>query len=197
MADIETITIRKATQKDAADLAIIDNMSSHGMSLAFWQHAVKSGEAEDPLVFARERFADKSSVFGWNNALIAENGKEVLGAVTLYEMTEPDEDVDEIKRVFPDFIPVFDLFAEAVGDWFVDSLGVFPLARGTGIGRKLLSEGLKKGSKSGFKSAGLVVESNNASAVALYKAQAFEVVKSLPMTGTKTKGDWLLMKAEI
>ena len=72
MTGKDAITIRPAGRSDAADLAIIDNMASHGLSLAFWQRAVERGEAEDPLSFARERFADQNAVFGWSNALVAE-----------------------------------------------------------------------------------------------------------------------------
>lgn len=189
-----TFTLRKATPKDAADLAIIDNMASHGMSLAFWKHAVEEGEADDPLVFARERFADGDSIFGWNNAMIAEDETGVLGAVTAYEMPEPDEEVDEIKRVFPDFVPVFDLFGEAVGDWFIDSLGTFPQARKRGIGGALVDEVLKRGADLEFGQTALVVESENRDAVKLYSDRKFETVKRLPMAGADAEGDWLLMK---
>ena len=191
----EPITIRKATQKDAADLAIIDNMASFGMSLAFWQHAVTTGEAEDVLVFARERFADKGSIFGWKNAFVAENENEGLGAVTVYEMPEPDDEIDEIKRLFPRFVPVFELFGETVGDWFIDSLGVFPQARGNGIGGRLVNWALERSKEQNYKTAALVVESDNEPAVALYEAKGFSKMKSLPKIEEDAKGEWLLMKA--
>lgn len=193
-----TITLRKATPKDAADLAIIDNMASHGMSLQFWQHAVIEGEAEDPLVFARERFADPQSPFGWANAMVAQSQSgELLGALTAYVMPAPDDEVDEIKRLFPEFAPVFELFGYAVGDWFIDSLGIFPQGRGRGVARTLVQRALENGRLQGMKHAALVVESENQTAFRLYEALGFESVRSLPMVGKQSQGEWLLMKRSL
>ena len=41
------LAIRPARQSDAADLAILDNIAGHGISLWFWQGAVERGEASD------------------------------------------------------------------------------------------------------------------------------------------------------
>lgn len=195
MTDIGPFTLRKATQKDAADLAIIDNMSSAGLSFEFWLHAVRKGEAENPLVFARQRFADSGSIFGWRNAIVAENETGVLGAITAYEMTEPDDETDEMKRVFPGFVPVFELFEEAVHEWFIDSLGVFPEARNLGIAGRLLDAAMAEGRNRGYRVSSLVVESDNRPAIRIYENKGYVRTSSLPRTGADAEGDWWLMKA--
>ena len=189
-----TITLRKATPKDAADLAIIDNMASRGMSLAFWQHAVTNGEGEDALVFARERFEDEASIFGWKNATVAEDKVGILGAVTTYQMEEPDDDIELIKKLFPSFVPVFELFAKAVGDWFIDSLGTFTKAREQGVADRLVDQALTNGRNAGLDTVALVVESENKPALRLYEKKQFESVESLPMIGENANGNWLLLK---
>ena len=199
MTGKDAITIRPAGRNDAADLAIIDNMASHGLSLAFWQKAVERGEGEDPLSFARERFADENAVFGWSNALVADEDGRIIGGCTGYEVENGEEAVDDFKSSFPAFVPVFELFARAEGDWFVDSMGVYPSARGRGIAGRLLDSCLARGRERGYSRVSLVVESDNEPAVRLYRSRNFETRDSLPFAGGQDgkTGDWLLMSAEI
>ncbi len=197
MNNYTAITIRPAEKRDAADLAIIDNMSSAGLSFEFWLHAVRKGEAENPLVFARQRFADSNSIFGWSNAFVAENDTEILGAITAYEMPGPDEESEEMKRLFPGFIPIFELFANATHDWFIDSIGVFPEARGRKIADRLLDTALAKGRNRGYPVSSLVVEGDNRPAIRLYEKNGFYRTCSLPKTGNGEQGEWWLMKAEL
>ncbi len=193
MGEIATISIRPAQRRDAADLLIIDNLSSHGLSLSFWQHAVSEGEAEDPLVYARERFANENSVFGWTNAWVAELDGEFAGSVTAYRMPEPDEDVSQIKQLFPGFVPVFELFAQVVGEWFIDSMGVLPKARNRKIADRLMDAALAEADSNGLATA-LVVEDENEPAIGLYRKKGFVVSQSLPKAGTNEKGNWFLMR---
>lgn len=199
MRAADAITIRPAARNDAADLAIIDNMASHGLSLAFWQKAVERGEAEDPLTFARERFADENAVFGWSNALVAEEDGMIIGGCTGYEAENGEDAVDDFKSTFPAFVPVFELFARAVGDWFVDSMGVYPRARGKGIAGMLLDACLARGKDAKYQQASLVVESDNAPAVRLYKSRGFATRDRMPFAGEAENGDrnWLLMSTEL
>jgi ribosomal protein S18 acetylase RimI-like enzyme len=195
-----TLTIRGATLKDAADLVIIDNMASHGMSLEFWLSAAAKGEGENPLSIARERFADPQSVFGWTNALVAEMEGQIVGAVTTYEMPENDDEIDMIKREFPSFFPVFELFGEAEGDWFIDSLAVYPANRGIGIGGQLVDKSLDKGRAEKFGQVSLVVEDTNVSALNMYHKRGFKTRKSLPYVQGETKTEtenWLLLSASL
>ncbi|MCB1384447.1 MAG: GNAT family N-acetyltransferase [Nitratireductor sp.] len=195
------IVLRPGEPRDAADLAIIDNMSSHGMSLAFWQQAVADGEAEDPLLLGRERFGDAASVFGWSNAIVAENADTVAGSVTGYEMPAPDASADRIKFLFPGFAPVFELFARCVGDWFIDSMGVFPAYRGAGIAARLIDQCLEQGRKKALRRASLIVESDNQAATRLYASRNFSTRDSLPfrdrLGNAVVDKNWLLMSAEL
>ncbi len=195
-----TLTLRKATINDAAELLIIDNMSSHGMSLTFWMDAVQRGLADDPLIFARERFSDPQSAFGWSNAMVAEMDGRIAGAVTGYEMPEPDEETEAIKRNFPGFAPVFDLFSEAVEDWFIDSLGVYPEHRGKAIAARLLDRCLETGQQSGLKKVSPVVEDGNESALKVYEKLRFTVRHTLPyVPGEKESPsqNWLLLTRSV
>ena len=199
MTGKDAITIRPAGRSDAADLAIIDNMASHGLSLAFWLKAVERGEAEDPLSFARERFADENAVFGWSNALVADENSRIIGGCTGYEVENGEDAVDDFKSTFPAFVPVFELFARAEGDWFVDSMGVYPAVRGRGIAGQLLDACLARGRERNYARVSLVVESDNEPAVRLYRSRGFDVRDSLPFAGEQNDsgGQWLLMSAAI
>lgn len=194
------ITIRPAVRRDAADLAIIDNLASHGLSLAFWQHAVSEGEAEDALSHGRSRFADPENFFGWTNAFVAESQGLILGAATAYVMPAPDASVDEIKRVFPAFAPVFELFGKVQEHWFLDSVGVFEEARGSGIGGRLIDRCIDEGRELGCALVSLVVEDSNQAALSLYRKRGFETVDSRPFADGENPGpsaNWLLMTMEL
>lgn len=201
------ITIRPALQRDAADLAIIDNLASHGMSLAFWQHAVDRGEAEDALAHGRNRFADPANIFGWKNAFVAECDGMVAGAATAYVMppAEGGDDAStaeaaEFKHSFPGFVPVFELFSLAEGDWFLDSIAVHEHMRSRGIASMLTDHCMERGRQSGCEQASLVVEDGNLTALSLYERKGFVTIADRPYEGNGNGGSsdhWLLMARPI
>ena len=194
------ILLRPATRSDAADLAILDNLAGHGISMWFWQGAVKSGKSDDAMSWGRARLADDDAIYGWSNATIAVEDNIILGASTSYIMPTPDEDADAMKREAPPFVPVFELFAEAVGDWFVDSLAVYQEARGRGVGAKLLDDSLEKAGKTIANTASLVVEDGNDTALDLYLSRGFEQVSTRlykPFDGPSNSKNWLLLKRKL
>lgn len=193
------LIIRRAKRNEAADLAILDNIAGHGISQWFWQRAVNKGEAEDAYDWGRSRFAGHD-VFGWRNAWVATQNDLIVGSVTAYRMPQDDGEVEDIKRDAPAFTPVFELFDEATGSWFIDSLGVYREFRGTGIGRKLFSHAMDQGKDKGVGRAMLVCEDTNLPAVALYASSGFKTVGERPYIdfGNNRKANkWLLMAADL
>ncbi|MEM8749304.1 MAG: N-acetyltransferase [Pseudomonadota bacterium] len=192
-------TIRDAVPADAADLAILDNVASHGFSQWFWQGAVIQGKAEDAYAWGRSRFADRDAIFGWKNArVIADENDIIAGALNSYLM--PDEEVADEMSEPEEFRPVLQLFLRAAGDWFVDSLAVYPDCRGQGLGRMLLDDCISRGQKAGHQTISLVAEDANPPAIALYESRGFKTVEArpyIPFTKHSTSQNWLLMKAPL
>ena len=197
MTDIQ---LRPAKKTDAADLAILDNIAGHGISLWFWQEAVANGEGDDPLEVGRMRFADKDAVFGWKNAIVAVLDDEILGSVTSYVMTPLEEEEEQFKRGASAFSPIFELFDQCTGDWFLDSLGVYSNARGKGVGSMLVDDSLSRGKKSAANRTSLVVEDSNAAARKIYESRGFQIRDTrrfIEFDGPSETKEWLLMSAEL
>ncbi|MDJ0613027.1 MAG: N-acetyltransferase [Rhizobiaceae bacterium] len=193
------IIIRPAQKKEAADLAILDNMAGFGISLWFWQGAVKNGKAKDALNFGRSRFASYE-IFAWRNAYVAIADDMVAGSITSYVMPPSEVDgVAEIKKNAPPFVPVFELYEQAAGSWFVDSFAVFEEHQGKGWGDALLKNSLLRGKHTGAEKAMLVAEDTNTGALALYEKHGFQPIDERPYIdfglGHKVN-KWLLLATD-
>ncbi|MGI9350584.1 MAG: GNAT family N-acetyltransferase [Rhizobiaceae bacterium] len=194
------IQLRSARKSDAADLAILDNMAGHGISLWFWQKAVTNGEGDDALEIGRMRFADDDAIFGWKNAAVALRNGDIAGSVTSYVMPLPEPEDEQFKREAAAFSPIFELFDLCVGDWFLDSLGVYRHARGLGVGSKLVDDSLSRGKNSKAIRSSLVVEDSNVAARKIYEDRGYAIRDTRPFiefNGPSETREWLLMTAEL
>ena len=197
-ASKSAVKLRAATRRDAADLAILDNLASHGMSLWFWQGAVMRGKATDAYDWGRARMAQEDAIFGWSNAVMAESDGAIVGSLVHYKM--PHQEPDEEKAAPELFVPVFQLFDMAVGHWFIDSLAVYEEFRGLGIGATLLDHALATGAAQGCETISLVAEDQNKAALALYRSRGFEVAAKrpyIPINDHATSEEWLLLSASL
>lgn len=68
------------------------------------------------------------------------------------------------------------------GEWYLDSLAVWPEYRHCGIGRALLKAGMANAAAAG-KPAGLLVDKENAGARKMYEAMGFRKVGDRPFAG--------------
>ncbi len=68
------------------------------------------------------------------------------------------------------------------GEWYLDSLAVWPEYRHCGIGRALLKAGIANAAAAG-KPAGLLVDKENAGARKMYEAMGFRKVGDRPFAG--------------
>ncbi|MDD9910274.1 MAG: GNAT family N-acetyltransferase [Ahrensia sp.] len=189
--------LRQTAARDAADLAMLDNIGSHGLSLWFWQGAVKMGKADDPLDWGRQRMADQDMPFAWPNAVVAELDDSVLGGITSYLMPQL---VDEDKAADPIMAPMMDLFASAAGHWLVDNLAVFENARGRGVGAALLDHAFELARKAECRQISLVAADDNAPALALYRSREFaerDRRVAVPWSAHVKTKHWLLLTAPL
>ena len=194
------ICLRQAHKNDAADLAILDDIAGHGISSWFWRKAKRDGEGDNALEIGRERFRDETSVFGWKNATVAHEEEDILGSVTSYVMEALGSSEQQFKRDASTFVPIFELFDEVVGDWFIDSLAVYREARGRGVGSMLVDDSLEKAKSSGADRASLVVEDSNHAARQIYETRGFVRRSSRPFIeydGPSETKEWLLLTVEL
>lgn len=192
------ITLRKAVVGDAADLAILDNIASFGLSLWFWQGAVKRGKADDAYEWGKQRMANAEEAFGYANAVVAESEGAVVGVAVGY-MIDIDDVLPE-KALDPVMAPVFELFSKCGGDWLLDNLAVYSQARKRGIGRKLLDDCFRRARIGGAKNICLIAEDGNRPALSLYDSCGFKECDRracVPFNTTNKSKNWLLLSAEL
>jgi ribosomal protein S18 acetylase RimI-like enzyme len=162
------LVIRRAERRDAAELAILVDMASHGFASWLWYGAVMKGEADTAMERGRTRMGDASIDDGWKNASIAEIGGETVGASVGHPVAP---DVMDGTAPHPSLAPLIMLQQRIIGHWFIDSVAVYRPHRGKGIGRSLVQHEVVR---AGGSELGLITESHNASAQSLYNSLGFQ-----------------------
>lgn len=192
------ITIRPATKADAAEVALLVNIATHGGIGQGWRYDERAKGTYDPAEVGRLDMLDETSGLNWRNASMAEVDGEVAGMLLGY----PEEDnMGPLPQGLPDFMtPILQLEWLAAGMWFISMLGVHVPWRSHGVGGKLLSLAEEKRAETQRRGLALIVEDHNDRARALYERMGFAVTASRPMRhypdGTQPGTDWLLMVKE-
>ncbi|PWK69761.1 GNAT family N-acetyltransferase [Aminobacter sp. AP02] len=184
------IIIRRADRRDAAEIAILVDLSSHGLASWLWYGAVLDGSTQTALEHGRNQLRCDDDRAGWKNASLAEVDGEIAGLV-IGHVVEPSFAEEEAPH--PVFEPILVLQQGTIGHWFIDSVGVYSHHRGKGIGRKLVEHELKR---TGALPVSLITESDNDVALGLYKSCGFEEVARRPSVTTETyskQHDWVLL----
>jgi ribosomal protein S18 acetylase RimI-like enzyme len=135
---------------------------------------------------------------GWGADEQAESDGEVVGMV--YGYREPDVAPPLGDDLPPFFVPLYELEAEAAGDWYINMLGVYAPWRNKGIGSILLDVAEAKRDETSAHGLALITEDVNAAARRLYERRGFKVKTSRKMVQFPGGGphgeDWLLMVKE-
>lgn len=184
------VSIRRAQRRDAAELAILVDLSSHGFAAQLWQDAVANGSAETALAHGRSELRRDDEPAGWTGASVAEVDDEVAGVVIGHVIDASFATAIAPKKSFE---PILQLQRQVIGNWFIDSVGVYGHHRGRGIGRQLVDHEL---SRANGRPVSLITESDNVVALNLYKSTGFAEMARLasvqPDQDSKTH-DWVLL----
>ncbi|WP_461551994.1 GNAT family N-acetyltransferase [Sinorhizobium meliloti] len=182
-------TLRPAKRSEAAELAILIDIASHGFASWLWYGGVLSKSAETAFEHGRNVLRRDAGPGTWRDAVVAEIGDEIVGVSVSYGI---DASILEIQPKHPVLAPLLFLQKKVVGHWFIDSLGVYRHYRGKGIGRALLENEF---SRAGQAPVSLITESHNETAQALYRLNGFEEVaraEAVPLFEDSRKHDWVL-----
>ncbi|MEM7068337.1 MAG: GNAT family N-acetyltransferase [Pseudomonadota bacterium] len=198
------LQLRAAKQSEAADLAILDNLASYGLSCEYWLSLSETRRSEEAFAIGRQRFADDNSINGWKNAIVAVESEVILGMSTCYinhaSSGANSSEGEDHKRLSPAFVPLFELHDIADGHWYIDCLAVFPQARGKRVGAMLMDDFIDRGKAQGFEHASLIVESGNKTARQLYESRGFTTTETRPIVEFSSPYDskeWLLLTATL
>ena len=184
------VTIRRAERRDAAELAVLVDLSSHGLASWLWYGAVLDGTTQTALEHGRNLMRDDDERAGWKDASLAQVDDEIAGVVIGHAVEPSFADEEAPHRVFE---PILILQKQAIGHWFIDSVGVYSHHRGRGIGRQLVDYEI---ARAGARPVSLITDSDNEVALGLYKSRGFEEIArhpSVPLDENSKKHDWVLL----
>lgn len=168
------IHIRKATLKDSESIATCLLLAMESIVFGF------IGET-DP-VKAREfmlHFVQKAhNQYSYQNCFVAEVEMNVVASVNIYNGAH----LDELRKPVIDFLYTkyhrdYETGDETQeGEYYIDTLGVYPMYRGQGIGTKLLQYLIDEYVVGRKQTLGLLVDEKNTNAKRLYLNLGFRSV---------------------
>lgn len=188
------LVLRAAERKDAADLAVLVEIASHGFATWLWYGAVMRGNKDTAMEQGRSRMRDEHEPGGWKDATVAEWDGEIAGVSIGYDL---EESVRDIVAPHPVIKPLLDLQVTVIGSRFVDSLGVYRHHRRKGIGRALLAREIEKAKG---RQVSLITEGHNETAQALYFASGFVEkarLPAVPLFEDSKRHDWVLLTRDM
>lgn len=183
------LTIRAAERRDAAELAILVDISSHGFASWFWYGAVLDGSVDTAFEKGRLIMRDDPRE-GWQGAIIAEWNGDVAGISISYRV---ERSVADQPAPHPVVEPILALQRLVIGNPFIDSLGVYREHRGKGIGRALVEHTIASVPD---KPVSLITESHNDTALRLYRSCGFTEISreaAVPRAPDDKRHDWVLL----
>jgi ribosomal protein S18 acetylase RimI-like enzyme len=184
---------RYATPADAAAMAELVNMAGYGLPLYLWSRMAEPGE--DAWEVGRRRAGRAEGSFSYRNAVMVEEGGEVVSCLTGYPL--PDEpkpiDYDAMPAMF---VPMQELENLAPRTWYVNVLATYPEHRGKGHGARLLAIAERLAADTDRDGLSIIVSDANAGGRRLYQRSGYREIAKRPMVrdGWENSGrNWVLL----
>lgn len=184
------LRLRPAVRRDAAELAVIVDLSSHSFATWLWLGATEAGEADTAMEFGRSWLADDDQLGGWRDAMIAEADDDIAGAAIGYAL---EKDILAVVPAQEALVPLVDLQRPLAGHWFIDSVGVYRRHRRKGVARRLVESEI---GRAAGRPVSLITESYNEAARSLYESLGFSEAArrvALPLHPESARHQWVLM----
>ena len=187
---------RWATKQDAAALAELINMASHGLALYWWEKVAKESGDTTAWEVGRQRAQRETGSFSYRNAVLREVDGEVTAALIGYPLAEvPDPSrFDDLPQLFVALQELEDLVP---GTWYINVLATVPAMRGQGLGRGLLKVADDLARQSRCNGLSLIVVDSNTGARRLYERSGYEELAQRPMIKENWASDganWVLLR---
>ncbi|OJF90033.1 GNAT family N-acetyltransferase [Pararhizobium antarcticum] len=184
------LVLRPATRADAAELAILVDIASHGFAGWLWSGAVAAGVCDTALERGRATMREDAAPGAWPDATVADWNGEITGVAIGYRL---EDSVRAIAAPHPVIAPLLAMQRQVVGSRFIDSLAVYRQHRGKGIGQALLADQIASACG---EQVSLITESHNEAALGLYSAHGFierARLAAVPLFEDSKRHDWVLM----
>lgn len=161
--------IRPARIEDAPAIARV-------IAFGFGEDMLRQYCGENGLAIMEDLASMEVSQYSYHNALMAEVDGQVVGAIVGYDGGQ----LQQLRRPTLDYIyqqagfmPQIQEETEA-GEFYLDSLAVFPTHQHQGIGKALILALCDKAFSEGHQRVGLLVDMENPHAESLYSSLGFQ-----------------------
>jgi ribosomal protein S18 acetylase RimI-like enzyme len=184
--------LRLALPEDAPVLARLVNYAGEGLPLHVWTGM--AGPGEDPWQVGIRRQAGRAAE---GKIVVVDEGAGPVAGLTGYATGAEPAVLDGVPALFR---PLQELENRAPNSWYVNVLAALPVARGRGLGTRLLGLAEEIAGDQGLSRLSLIVADNNAGARRLYERQGYAEAARRPMVkeGWQSDGtDWLLLIKDI
>lgn len=166
--------MRAATLEDA-------NVIARAVALAIGDEVTLRSYCGDDYVAVLTEIARRDATqYSWRNALIAEVDGVAAGTIVGYDGAQLRALRNGTFTVLLECIGRVPNILDETGrgEYYLDSIGVFPQFRGLGVGRALIEAFCNKAFVAGHERVGLIVDFDNQQAEGLYASLGFERVGS-------------------
>ncbi len=188
--------LRPAERREAAEIAILVDISSHGFASWLWHGAVLDGRTETAMEHGWQ-YMRADGTEGWQSTIVAEWNGEIAGLSIGFTV---DESLNDQSAQHPVLDQLIAMQRRIIGNRFIDSVGVYREFRGKGIGRALVANEIDLARRNGNPAISLITESHNDVALSLYGAHGFkeiERLEAIERIGQDKRHDWVLLTREV
>ena len=165
----KSILIRPATKNDAITIAQVVVMAIGD------EQTLKNYCGKNYVAVLEEIARLEKTQYSFQNSLIAEVEGKIAGAIVGYDgsmLQELRSGTFDVIKSYTSIIPNMEPETSA-GEFYLDSLAVFPPFRGNGVARSLILALSEKAFAYGHKNVGLLVDFENPNAEILYRSVGF------------------------
>lgn len=175
--------IRQAQPEDAEEAAKLISMAWEECACVLAGTTNKKAIQKVIKIF----YQQPNNIFSFQNVNIAEEANGVAGLILSY----PSDYYEQLNKLIVEklpgiyqsdtenfknkVVPLFKTKEAKSGEYYIDSLAVYPQYRSHGVGSKLLKVAHLKSRKQGIKKTSLIVKTENVTALSLYKKLGYSV----------------------
>lgn len=195
---VSTPVVRAARKDESRIIAALFELSSDGVANYVWS-SLQDDFPELPLLdIGRCRYEREDTAFSYQNCVMAEDQREVLGMMHAYAIEAPTDPDPSAEPVDPVLKPYSEL--EASGTLYIAGIAVWPAFQGQGVGLRLLEAARERARSLGLRELSLLCFAGNTGARRFYERAGFVVVDWRPVVPhpmIRHTGDVLLMLAPL
>lgn len=175
------IHIRKAQAEDAKQIAPIMLLAMQDIIFHFIGHP----NQEEAIHFLEHFIARPENQYSYQNILVAEDNKLIIGQICLYD----GQLLESLRQPILTYLKEeynreIELENETeAGEVYLDTIAISLDAQGRGIGKALLQHVIEEFVRCQQKNIGLLVDKENPGAKSLYLRTGFQVIKTKHIFG--------------